>query len=71
VVNDGRAILFTSVPSSGVQRAHVEAVEVDTGKRQVLIEGGRFGDEEAAERIQREAKGRISPTNGDGDNGSH
>ena len=42
MVNDGKAILFTSVPSSGVQRAHVEAVEVDTGKRQVLIEGARF-----------------------------
>ena len=42
VVNDGKAILFTSVPSSGVQSAHVEAVEVDTGKRHVLIEGGRF-----------------------------
>ena len=42
VVNDGKTILFTSVPSSGVQRAHVEAVEVDTGKRQVLIEGARF-----------------------------
>ena len=42
VVNNGKAILFTSVPSSGVQRARVEAVEVDTGKRQVLIEGARF-----------------------------
>ena len=42
VVNDGKTILFTSVPSSGVQRARVEAVAVDTGKRQVLIEGARF-----------------------------
>ena len=42
IVNDGKAILFTSVPSGGVQRARVEAVEVDTGKRQVLIEGARF-----------------------------
>jgi Tol biopolymer transport system component len=41
-VNDGKAILFTSVPSSGVQGAHVEAVEVETGKRRVLIEGARF-----------------------------
>jgi hypothetical protein len=41
-VNDGKAILFTSVPSSGVQGAHVEAVEVDSGKRQVLIKGARF-----------------------------
>ena len=42
VVNDGKTILFTSVPSGGVQRARVEAVAVDTGKRQVLIEGARF-----------------------------
>ena len=42
VVNDGKTILFTSVPSSGVQRARVEAVAVDTGTRQVLIEGARF-----------------------------
>ena len=42
VVNGGKAILFTSVPSGGVQRARVEAVEVDTRKRQVLIEGARF-----------------------------
>lgn len=42
VVNDGKAILFTSVPSSGVQRAHVEAIELNTGKRHVLIEGARF-----------------------------
>jgi serine/threonine protein kinase/Tol biopolymer transport system component len=42
VVNDGKTILFTSVPSSGVQRARVETVAVDTGKRQVLIEGARF-----------------------------
>ena len=42
VVNDGKTLLFTSVPSSGVQRARVEAVAVDTGKRQVLIEGARF-----------------------------
>ena len=42
VVNDGKAILFTSVPSSGVQSAHLEAVEVDTGKRQVLIKSARF-----------------------------
>jgi Tol biopolymer transport system component len=41
-VNDGKAILFTSVPRGGVQGAHVEAVEVGTGKRQVLIEGARF-----------------------------
>ena len=42
VVQNGRAILFTSVPSGGVQGARVEAVEVDTGKRHVLIEGARF-----------------------------
>jgi eukaryotic-like serine/threonine-protein kinase len=42
VANDGKTILFTSVPSSGVQRARVEAVAVDTGKRHVLIEGARF-----------------------------
>ena len=42
VVNDGKTILFTSVPSGGVQRARVEAVAVDTGKRQVLIEPARF-----------------------------
>ena len=42
VVKNGRTILFTSVPSGGVQRAHVEAVEVDTGKRHVLIKGARF-----------------------------
>ncbi len=42
VVNDGKAILFTSVPSGGVQGAHVEAVEVGTGKRRVLVEGARF-----------------------------
>jgi Tol biopolymer transport system component len=42
VVNDGRTMLFTSVPSSGVQRARVEAVAVDTGTRHVLIEGARF-----------------------------
>lgn len=41
-MNDGKTLLFTSVPSSGVQRARVEAVAVDTGKRQVLIEGARF-----------------------------
>ena len=41
-VNDGKTILFTSVPSSGVQRARIEAVTVDTGKRQVLIETARF-----------------------------
>src|SRR5262249_50268634 len=39
---DGKTLLFTSVPSSGVQRARVEAVAVDTGKRHVLIEGARF-----------------------------
>lgn len=42
VVNDGKAILFTSVPSMGVQGAQVEAVEADTGKRHVLIESARF-----------------------------
>jgi Tol biopolymer transport system component len=42
VLNEGKTILFTSVPSDGVQRARVEAVEVDTGTRQVLIEGARF-----------------------------
>jgi Tol biopolymer transport system component len=42
VVNDGKAILFTSVPTNGVQQAHIEAVEVGTGKRHVLIEGARF-----------------------------
>ena len=34
-VNNGKTILFTSVPSSGVQRVYVEAVEIDTGKRHV------------------------------------
>ena len=42
VVNGGKAILFTSVPSGGVQGAHVEAIEVGTGKRRVLVEGARF-----------------------------
>jgi Tol biopolymer transport system component len=42
VLNDGKTILFTSVPSGGVERARVEAVAVDTGKRQVLIERARF-----------------------------
>ena len=32
VVNDGKAILFTSVPSSGVQRARVEAVRMRHGQ---------------------------------------
>jgi len=42
-VNDGKTILFTTVPRDGnVQRARVEAVAVDTGKRQVLIEDARF-----------------------------
>ena len=42
VMHDGKTILFTSIPSSGVQRARVEAVTVETGNRQVLIEGARF-----------------------------
>jgi Tol biopolymer transport system component len=41
-MNDGKTILFTSVPSGGVQRARIEAVVVDTGKRQVLIENARY-----------------------------
>ena len=41
-VNDGKTILFTSVPTTGVRSARVEAVAVDTGKRQLLIEGARF-----------------------------
>jgi Tol biopolymer transport system component len=42
VVNEGKTILFTSVPSSGVRDARIEAVAIDTGKRHVLIEGARF-----------------------------
>jgi serine/threonine-protein kinase len=42
VVNDGKTILFTSISSGGVQRARVEAVAVDTGMRQVLVESARF-----------------------------
>jgi Tol biopolymer transport system component len=42
VLNEGKMILFTSVASGGVQRARVDAVEVDTGTRQVIIEGARF-----------------------------
>ena len=38
----GRHSCLRREPSSGVQRARVEAVAVDTGKRQVLIEGARF-----------------------------
>jgi Tol biopolymer transport system component len=41
-LSDGKTILFTSVPSDSIQLARVEAVEVDTGKRQVLIESARF-----------------------------
>ena len=42
VASGGETILFTSVPTTGVRSARVEAVAVDTGKRQVLIEGARF-----------------------------